>query len=116
MKMSLKKSSMKGCDMTDIVRTRVYAVVRGMELVDGDFMNAEHVIDGRATSVERYVRKAKRLYPRFLPREVRVMSQKVRMSESEFFAQGHFDKPVEWNPDEHTKKNDTPELEKSDGE
>ena len=88
---------------TEIFRTRVYAVLKGMELVDGDFMAAEHVIDGRLKDTQAYRIRAKRLYPNFIPRSIRIFSQKVHMDEDVFCKYATFDEPEEWNPAEHTK-------------
>lgn len=88
---------------TEIFRTRVYAVLKGMELVDGDFMQAEHVIDGRLKDERAYAVRAKRLFPNFIPRSVHIFSQKVHMDEDVFYNYATFDEPEEWYPEEHTK-------------
>ena len=88
---------------TEIFRTRVYAVLKGMELVDGDFMEAEHVVDGRLKDSHAYQVRAKRLFPNFIPRSVHIFSQKVTMDESTFYRYSTFEEPQEWNPEEHTK-------------
>lgn len=89
--------------MADIYRTRVYAVLKGMELVDGDFMGTEHVIDGRCGSLDAYAVKAKRLWPNFVARSIEVWSQRVVMSEQDFYAHATFESPQPWNPDEHKR-------------
>lgn len=88
---------------TEIFRTRVYAVLKGMELVDGDFMTAEHVVDGRLKDARAYQVRAKRLYPNFIPRSIHIYSQKVTMDEDTFYKHATFEDPQEWNPEEHTK-------------
>lgn len=98
---------------TNIFRTRVYAVLKGMELVDGDFMEAEHVIDGRLKDARAYSIRAKKLFPNFIPRSIHIFSQKVSMNEETFYKYATFGEPQEWNPEEHT--NDTPKIENNDG-
>ena len=98
---------------TDVFRTRVYAVLKGMELVDGDFMDAEHVIDGRLKDKRAYQVRAKRLYPNFIPRTINIFSQRVHMSEEVFYKYATFDAPEAWNPEEHTK-NQQEEIEKNE--
>lgn len=88
---------------TDIFRTRVYAVVKGMELVDGDFVEAEHVIDGRMKDARAYSVRAKKLFPNFIPRSIEIFSQKVSMDEETFYKYAVFGEPQKWNPEEHTK-------------
>lgn len=88
---------------TEIFRTRVYAVLKGMELVDGDFMTGEHIIDGRLKDEYAYAVRAKRLFPNFIPRSICIFSQKVHMDEDTFYRYATFDEPEEWNPEEHTK-------------
>lgn len=88
---------------TEIFRTRVYAVLKGMELADGDFMEAEHVIDGRLKDARAYSIRAKRLFPNFIPRSINIFSQKVSMNEETFYKYATFEEPQEWNPEEHTK-------------
>lgn len=89
---------------TSIFRTRVYAVLKGMELVDGDFMEAEHVIDGRLKDVRAYSIRAKKLFPNFIPRSIEIFSQKVSMDEETFYKHATFEEPQKWNPEEHTKR------------
>ena len=89
---------------TEIFRTHVYAVLNGMELVDGDFMEAEHVIDGRLKDEHAYAVRAKKLFPNFIPRSIRIFSQKVSMNEETFYKYATFEEPQEWNPEEHTKR------------
>lgn len=89
--------------MADIFRTRVYAVLKGMELVDGDFMQAEHVIDGRLKDERAYSVRAKKLFPNFIPRSIEIYSQKVTMSDEMFYKYGTFEPPQPWNPDEHKR-------------
>ena len=88
---------------TDIFRTRVYAVLKGMELVDGDFVKAEHVIDGRLKDARAYSIRAKKLLPNFIPRSIEIFSQKVSMDEETFYKYATFGEPQKWNPEEHTK-------------
>ena len=59
---------------TGVFRTRVYAVLKGMELVDGDFMQTEHVIDGRLKDARAYSVRAMRLFPHFFPRSIEFFS------------------------------------------
>ena len=88
---------------TDIFRTRVYAVLKGMELVDGDFVEAMHVIDGRMKDARAYSIRAKKLFPNFMPRSIEIFSQKVSMDEETFYKYATFGEPQKWNPEEHTK-------------
>ena len=57
--------------MSKVKRNEVYAVVSGMSIVDGDYQETERTIIGRHNSMEKYVQRARKLYPDFLPREVR---------------------------------------------
>ena len=98
----------------DIFRTRVYAVLKGMELVDGDFLEAEHVIDGRLKDARAYSVRAKRLFPNFIPRSIEIFSQKVVMDEETFYKHATFEEPQKWNPGEHTK-NRHADVENNDG-
>lgn len=99
---------------TSVFRTRVYAVLRGMELVDGDFMSAEHVIDGRLKDERAYSVRAKRLFPNFIPRSIEIFSQRVSMDDETFYKYATFEEPQKWNPDEHIK-NRHAEVENNDG-
>lgn len=98
----------------DIFRTRVYAVLRGMELVDGDFMAAEHIVDGRLKDERAYAVRAKRLFPRFIPRTIEIYSQRVSMDLETFYKNATFEAPQRWNPDEHTNKQHA-EVKNNDG-
>lgn len=86
-----------------VFRTRVYAVLRGMELVDGDFTSAEHVIDGRLKDERAYAVRAKRLFPDFIPRSIEIYSQKVSMDNETFYKYASFEEPQKWVPEEHKK-------------
>lgn len=99
---------------TGIFRTRVYALLKGMELVDGDFMQAEHVIDGRLKDARAYSVRAKKLFPNFIPRSIEIYSQKVTMDDETFYKYATFEEPQKWNPEEHTK-NRHAEVENNDG-
>lgn len=96
-----------------VFRTRVYAVLRGMELVDGNFMPTEHAIDGRLKDEHAYAVRAKRLFPDFIPRSIEIFSQKVSMDDETFYRYATFDKPQKWNPEEHKKRH--AEVENNDG-
>lgn len=98
----------------DIFRTRVYAVLKGMELVDGDFMEAEHVIDGRLKDARAYSIRAKKLFPNFIPRSINIFSQKVSMNEETFYKYATFEEPQKWNPEEHVNKRHA-DIENNDG-
>lgn len=89
---------------TGIFRTRVYALLKGMELVDGDFLQAEHVIDGRLKDERAYAVRAKRLFPNFIPRSIEIFSQRVSMDDETFYKYATFEEPQKWNPEEHTRK------------
>lgn len=97
-----------------IFRTRVYAVLRGMELVEGDFVQAEHVIDGRLKDVRAYSVRAKRLFPNFMPRSIEIFSQKVVMDDETFYKYATFEEPQKWNPEEHMRKQHA-EVKNDDG-
>lgn len=87
-----------------VFRTRVYAVLKGMELVDGDFMTAEHVIDGRLKDERAYAVRAKKLFPNFIPRSIEIFSQKVTMDDETFYRYATFEQPRKWVPREHTRQ------------
>ena len=99
---------------TAIFRTRVYAVLKGMELVDGDFVEAEHVINGRLKDARAYSVRAKKLFPNFIPRSIEIFSQKVSMDEETFYKYATFGEPQKWDPEEHTK-NRHADIENNDG-
>lgn len=86
-----------------IFRTRVYALLKGMELVDGEFMSIEHVIDGRLKDECAYSVRAKRLFPNFIPRSIEIFSQKITMDDETFYKYATFEEPQKWIPEEHTK-------------
>ena len=89
---------------TGIFRTRVYALLKGMELVDGEFSPTEHVVDGRLKDERAYAVRAKRLFPNFMPRSIEIFSQKVSMDDETFYKYATFEEPQKWNPEEHTRK------------
>lgn len=97
-----------------VFRTRVYAVLKGMELVDGDFMPIEHIVDGRLKDVRAYSVRAKKLFPDFIPRSIEIYSQKVTMDDETFYKHATFGEPQKWNPEEHKKKRHA-EIENNDG-
>lgn len=99
---------------TGIFRTRVYAVLKGMELFDGDFVQAEHVVNGRLKDVRAYSVRAKKLFPNFIPRSIEIYSQRVSMDDETFYRYGTFEEPQKWNPEEHTRKRHA-EIENNDG-
>lgn len=70
--------------MSKVKRSEVYAVVSGMSIVDGDYQEAEHTVIGRHNSIEKYVQRARNLYPDFLPREVRVYRSTFTMPLADF--------------------------------
>lgn len=70
--------------MSKVKRNEVYAVVSGMSIVDGDYQENEHTIIGRHNSIEKYVQRARKLYPDFLPREVRVYRSTFAMPLADF--------------------------------
>lgn len=86
-----------------VFRTRVYAVLKGMELVDGDFTPTEHVIDGRLKDERAYAVRAKRLFPDFIPRSIGIYSQKASMDDETFYRYATFEEPQKWDPEEHKK-------------
>lgn len=87
-----------------VFRTRVYAVLKGMELVDGDFLTVEHVIDGRLKDERAYAVRAKKLFPNFIPRSIEIFSQKVTMDDETFYKYATFEQPRKWVPGEHTRQ------------
>lgn len=87
-----------------VFRTRVYAVLKGMELVDGDFLTVEHVVDGRLKDERAYAVRARKLFPNFIPRSIEIFSQKVTMDDETFYKYATFEEPQKWNPEEHTKR------------
>lgn len=70
--------------MSKVKRNEVYAVVSGMSIVDGDYQETEHTVIGRHNSIEKYVQRARKLYPDFLPREVRVYRSTFSMPLADF--------------------------------
>lgn len=70
--------------MSKVKRNEVYAVVSGMSIVDGDYQETERTIIGRHNSIEKYVQRARKLYPDFLPREVRVYRSTFAMPLDDF--------------------------------
>ncbi|WP_298049149.1 hypothetical protein [uncultured Bifidobacterium sp.] len=87
----------------------MFAIVEGVELVDGEFLKAEHVIDGRLGSAEAYMERAKRMYRDFLPKSVSVLCQRCEMSDEDFYKYGRFSSPEPWDIEAHKRdKNDTP--------
>lgn len=70
--------------MSKVKRNEVYAVVSGMSIVNGDYQETEHTVVGRHNSIEKYVQRARNLYPDFLPREVRVYRSTFVMPLSAF--------------------------------
>lgn len=70
--------------MSKVKRNEVYAVVSGMSIVYGDYQETEHTVIGRHNSIEKYVQRARKLYPDFLPREVRVYRSTFSMPLADF--------------------------------
>ena len=70
--------------MSKVKRNEVYAVVSGMSIVGGDYQETERTIIGRHNSIEKYVQRARKLYPDFLPREVRVYRSTFAMPLADF--------------------------------
>lgn len=70
--------------MSKVKRNEVYAVVSGMSIVNGDYQETEHTVIGRHNSIEKYVQRARKLYPDFLPREVRVYRSTFAMPLADF--------------------------------
>lgn len=70
--------------MSKVKRNEVYAVVSGMSIVAGDYQETEHTVIGRHNSIEKYVQRARKLYPDFLPREVRVYRSTFSMPLADF--------------------------------
>lgn len=70
--------------MSKVKRNEVYAVVSGMSIVNGDYQETEHTVIGRHNSIEKYVQRARKLYPDFLPREVHVYRSTFSMPLADF--------------------------------
>lgn len=86
--------------MSKVKRNEVYAVVSGMSIVDGDYMETEHTIIGRHNSIEKYMQRARKLYPDFLPREVRVYRSTFAMTFADFMQAAERDsEPVDITDD-----------------
>ena len=82
--------------MSKVKRSEVYAVVSGVSIVDGDYQETEHTVVGRHNSIEKYVQRARKLYPDFLPREVRVYCSTFAMPLADFMRTAAQDgKPVD---------------------
>lgn len=86
--------------MSKVKRNEVYAVVSGMSIVDGDYQETERTIIGRHNSIEKYMQRARKLYPDFLPREVRVYRSTFAMALSAFMQTAERDgEPVDITDD-----------------
>ena len=86
--------------MSKVKRNEVYAVVSGMSIVDGDYQETEHTVVGRHNSIEKYVQRARKLYPDFLPREVRVYRSTFAMPLADFMQAAERDgEPVDITDD-----------------
>ena len=85
-----------------VSQTRYYAVLSGVEMSDdGDIMETEHVIDGRHVDADFLKRKARRLWPNFLPNEVVYHKQKAFVNAEEFYGIAEFGDDEVYEP--HTK-------------
>lgn len=100
---------------TGVFRTRVYAVLKGMELIDDDFVQAEHVVEGRLKDVRAYSVRAKKLFPNFIPRSIEVYSQRVVMDNETFYKYATFEESRRLDLDEHAKKGSHADIENHDG-
>lgn len=86
--------------MSKVKRNEVYAVVSGMSIVGGDYQETEHTVVGRHNSIEKYVQRARKLYPDFLPREVRVYRSTFAMPLADFMQAAERDgEPVDITDD-----------------
>lgn len=86
--------------MSKVKRNEVYAVISGMSIVDGDYQETERTIIGRHNSIEKYMQRARKLYPDFLPREVRVYRSTFAMPLSAFMQTAERDgEPVDITDD-----------------
>lgn len=86
--------------MSKVKRSEVYAVVSGMSIVDGDYVETEHNVIGRHNSIEKYVQRARQLYPDFLPREVHVYRSTFSMTLADFMQAAERDgEPVDITDD-----------------
>lgn len=86
--------------MSKVKRNEVYAVVSGMSIVDGDYQETERTIIGRHNSIEKYMQRARKLYPDFLPRDVRVYRSTFAMALSAFMQAAERDgEPVDITDD-----------------
>lgn len=86
--------------MSKVKRNEVYAVVSGMSIVDGDYQETERTIIGRHNSIEKYMQRARKLYPDFLPREVRVYRSTFAMPLADFMQTAERDgEPVDITDD-----------------
>ena len=86
--------------MSKVKRSEVYAVVSGVSIVDGDYVETEHMVIGRHNSIEKYVQRARKLYPDFLPREVRVYRNTFAMPLADFMRTATVDgEPVDITDD-----------------
>ena len=91
--------------MSKVKRNEVYAVVSGMSIVDGDYQETERTIIGRHNSIEKYVQRARKLYPDFLPREVRVYRSTFAMPLADFMQTATADgEPVDITDDIRTNE------------
>lgn len=80
--------------MTDIRRTRYYAMADGVEVVDGEFKKTSYVVGGRFKDLDAANFAVRRLYPNFLPKDIKIFKQQGVMPEDEFFQYAHTDDPV----------------------
>lgn len=96
--------------MSNVRRSEIYAELHGVEVVDGEFVDMTHTVVGRHGDIAKYVSRAKKLYPDFLAREVRVFRATFAMSITDFMANAQpVGEPVDITETLGADTNDTPE-------
>lgn len=96
--------------MSNVKRSEIYAELHGVEVVDGEFVDMTHTVVGRHGDIAKYVSRAKKLYPDFLAREVRVYRATFAMSIVDFMAHAQpVGEPVDITDTLGADNSDTPE-------
>lgn len=101
--------------MSNVKRSEIYAELHGVEVVDGEFVDMTHTVVGRHGDIAKYVARAKKLYPDFLAREVRVYRATFAMSITDFMENAQpVGEPVDITDTLGADNSDTPEDTKLD--
>ena len=96
--------------MSNVKRSEIYAELHGVEVVNGEFVDMTHTVVGRHGDIAKYVARAKKLYPDFLAREVRVYRATFAMSITDFMENAQpVGDPVDITDTLGADNDDTPE-------